>query len=47
MRWEEHIALMGEMRNSYKTLAGKPEGKKPLRNTRHRLADIKMDLNEM
>jgi hypothetical protein len=27
MRWAGHVALMGEMRNAYKMLFGKPEGK--------------------
>jgi hypothetical protein len=30
MRWAGHVALMGEMRNAYKILVGKPEGKRPL-----------------
>jgi hypothetical protein len=34
-----------EKRKVYKTLVGKPEGKRPLRKPRHRLGDnIKMDL---
>jgi hypothetical protein len=32
MRWAEHIARMGEKRNAYRILVGKPEGKRP-RNT--------------
>jgi predicted small integral membrane protein len=36
---------MGEKRNVYKLLAGKPEGKRPLRRTRHMWVDnIKMNL---
>jgi hypothetical protein len=31
MRWASHVATMGEMRNVYKILDGKPEGKGPLR----------------
>jgi hypothetical protein len=27
MRWAEHIARMGEKRNAYRILVGKPEGK--------------------
>jgi len=34
---------MGEMRNAYKILVGKAEGKRPLEN---RLDDIRMDLGE-
>jgi hypothetical protein len=28
MRWVEHVASMGEGRNVYRVLMGKPEGKK-------------------
>jgi hypothetical protein len=27
MRWAEHVTRMGEERNVYKVLMGKPEGK--------------------
>jgi hypothetical protein len=30
MRWARHVACMGEGRNMYRVLVGKPEGKKPL-----------------
>jgi hypothetical protein len=30
MRWAGHVARMGEKRNSYRLLVGKPEGKRPL-----------------
>jgi hypothetical protein len=30
MRWVAHVACMGEMRNAYKILVRKPEGKRPL-----------------
>jgi hypothetical protein len=30
MRWEEHVARMGEMINAYHILVGKPEGKRTL-----------------
>jgi hypothetical protein len=30
MRWAEHVARMGEKRNVYRLLVGKPEGKSPL-----------------
>jgi hypothetical protein len=40
MRWTEHVARMGEMRNAYKILIGKPEGKRPLGIPRRRLRDI-------
>jgi hypothetical protein len=29
MRWPEQVARMGEKRNSYRILVGKPEGKRP------------------
>jgi hypothetical protein len=29
MRWTEHIALTGDMKNAYKIFIGKPEGKRP------------------
>jgi hypothetical protein len=31
-----HVACMGEMRNSYEILVGKPEGKRPLGRPRRR-----------
>jgi hypothetical protein len=31
MRWAGHVAQMGENRNAYRLLVGKPEGKRPLR----------------
>jgi len=44
MRWEGHIARMGEMRNAYKVLVWKPEGKRQLVRPRHRWEDnIRMD----
>jgi hypothetical protein len=30
MRWAGHVAQMGEKRNVYTLLVGKPEGKRPL-----------------
>jgi hypothetical protein len=30
MRWAGHMARMGEKRNVYRLLVGKPEGKRPL-----------------
>jgi hypothetical protein len=34
MRWAGHEALMGEKRNSYRLLVGKPEGKRQLKRPR-------------
>jgi hypothetical protein len=36
MRWAGNVACMGEMRNAYNILVGKPEGKRPLRRPRRR-----------
>jgi hypothetical protein len=48
MRWEERVECMGEMRNAYKMLVGKLEGKRPLKRPRHRWEDnIKMDLSKI
>jgi hypothetical protein len=39
---------MGEKRNTYRILVGKPEGKKPLGRPRHRwVNNITMDLREI
>jgi hypothetical protein len=39
---------MGEKRNAYKVLVGKPESKRPLGRPRRRWVDnIKMDLSEI
>jgi len=39
---------MGEMRDAYRVLVGKREGKRPLVKSRHRWEDnIKMDLQEV
>jgi hypothetical protein len=47
MRWAGHVARMGEERNVYKVLMGKPEGKRPLGSPRRRWEDgIRMDLRE-
>jgi sporulation protein YlmC with PRC-barrel domain len=43
-----HVARMGEKRNAYRILLGKPEGKRPLGRPRRRWVDnIKMDLREI
>jgi hypothetical protein len=48
MRWAGHVARMGEGRNVYRVLVGKPEGKRPLGRLRRRWGDgIKMDLMEI
>jgi transcription termination factor 2 len=48
MRWAGHVARMGETRNPYWILVGKPEGKRPLGIPRRRwVNDIKFDLGEI
>jgi hypothetical protein len=37
MRWAGHVARMGERRNSYRLLVGKPEGGRPLGRPRLRV----------
>jgi hypothetical protein len=45
MRWPGHVSRMGEKRNAYKILVGKPEGKRPLGRPRRRCEDnIRMDV---
>jgi hypothetical protein len=45
MRWAGHVAGMGEGRNVYRVLVGKPDGKRPLERPRRRWEHgIKMDL---
>jgi hypothetical protein len=42
------VAGMGEKRNAYRILVGKPEGKRPLgRPTRRWVDNIEMDLREI
>jgi hypothetical protein len=48
MRWAGHVARMGEKRNAYRLLVGKPEGKRPLGRRRCRWVDnIRMYLGEV
>jgi hypothetical protein len=45
LRWAGHVARVGERRGAYRTLVGKPEGRRPLGRPRRRWEDnIKMDL---
>jgi hypothetical protein len=47
IRWG-HVARMGEKRNAYRILVGKPESKRPLGRPRRRCVyNIKMDLKEI
>ncbi|KAJ4444170.1 hypothetical protein ANN_05960 [Periplaneta americana] len=48
LKWAGYVARMGESRNAYRVLVGRPEGKRPLGRPRRRWEDnIKMDLREM
>jgi hypothetical protein len=48
MRWSVHVARMGEKRNAYRILVGKPEGKRSLGRPRcWWVNNIKMDLREI
>jgi hypothetical protein len=39
MRWAGHVARIGEGRDVYRVLVGKPEGKRPLGRPRDRWED--------
>jgi hypothetical protein len=48
MRCSGHVARIGEKRNAYWLLVGKPEGKRPLGRPRRRwVNNIRMDLGEV
>jgi hypothetical protein len=48
MRWAGHVARMGEKRNAYRILVGKPEEKRPLaRPRRWCVGNIKTYLREI
>jgi hypothetical protein len=48
MRWAWYVARIGEKRNAYRILVGKPEGKRPLRRPGCRWVDnINMDLRDI
>ncbi|KAJ4438525.1 hypothetical protein ANN_14470 [Periplaneta americana] len=48
LRWAGHVGRMGESRNAYRVLVGRPEGKRLLGRHRRRWEDnIKMDLREV
>jgi hypothetical protein len=47
MRWTDHVARIGEMRNIYNILVGKPEGKRTLvRFTRKLETNNRKDFRE-
>jgi hypothetical protein len=48
MRWEGHVACIGDRRGAYGVLVEKPEGKTPLGGRRRRWeCNIKMDVQEV
>jgi hypothetical protein len=48
MRWAGLVACMGEGRDAYMILVGRPDGRRPLGRPRHRWEDnIKMDLQKV
>ena len=48
MRWAGRVAPMGERRDVYRVVVGKPEGRRQLGRPRRRWEDnIKMDLQEV
>jgi hypothetical protein len=48
MRWAGHVARMGEVRDAYNILVGRPEGRRPLGRPRRRWEDnIKIDVREI
>jgi hypothetical protein len=48
MKWAGHVARLGEKRNVYRLLVGKPEGKRPLGRPRRKWIDnIMVDLFEI
>jgi hypothetical protein len=48
MRWDGHVARMGDRRGAYRVLVKRPEGKSALGRPRRRWEDnIKIDLQEV
>jgi hypothetical protein len=48
MRWERHVARIGEKRNAYRLLVGMQQGSRPLGRPRLRWMDIiRIDLVEV
>jgi hypothetical protein len=47
-RWAGHVARMGERRDAYRALVGKPEGREPLGRPRRKWENnIKIDFREL
>ena len=48
LKWEGHVACMGESRGAHRVLMGKPEGRRPFGRPRRRWEDnIKKDFREV
>jgi hypothetical protein len=47
VRWEGHVARIGEKRGAHRILVGRPKGRRPLMRPRWRWDNIKMDLQEV
>jgi hypothetical protein len=48
MKWAGHVARMGEKRDAYRILVGRPEGRRALGRPGRRWEDnIKMDLQDV
>jgi hypothetical protein len=48
LRWAGHVARMGEERDAYRILVGRPEGRQPLGRPRRRWENnIKIDIREV
>jgi hypothetical protein len=48
IRWAGHVARLGDKKNAYRLLVGKPEGRRPLGRLRRRwLENIRMDFVEV
>jgi hypothetical protein len=48
MRWAGHAVRIGEKRNAYRIVVGKPEGKRQLGRLRRKWEDnVKMELREI
>jgi hypothetical protein len=48
IRWAGHVVRMGERRDAYRALVGRPKGKRPLGRPRRTWENnIKIDLQEL
>jgi hypothetical protein len=46
IRWVGHVVYVGEEKNMYEVLVGKPEGQRPLGKLRCKWDNIKMNFKE-